>query len=144
MCARDQRSSNNNEIHPEDETLTFLSFISFDWSHVLIWSRYRCNFLISFFKSASNFSFWFAFSVSWTYQNVPETIKYTKTIKEKKETDDNSTHLVPDAIEDIDAFLHLLQHPIDLALQLPTRPHGDTLTEISESPGSRIPRSSED
>lgn len=43
---------------------TFLSFISLDWIQVLIWSLYLCNFLISFFKSASNFSFWFALSVS--------------------------------------------------------------------------------
>jgi len=44
----------------------FLSLISLDWIHVLIWSLYRCSFLISFFRSASNFSFWFKLSVSYT------------------------------------------------------------------------------
>ena len=34
--------------------------------HVLIWSRKRCSFLISFFRSPSNFSFCAACSASYT------------------------------------------------------------------------------
>jgi hypothetical protein len=34
----------------------FLSLMSFRPSHVLIWSRCRCSFLISFFRSCSYFS----------------------------------------------------------------------------------------
>jgi len=37
-----------------------LSLISLEEIHVLIWSRCLCSFLISFFRSASYFSFWFA------------------------------------------------------------------------------------
>lgn len=52
------------ETKNDDLEITFLSFISLDWIQVLIWSLYLWSFLISFFKSASNFSFWLALSVS--------------------------------------------------------------------------------
>ena len=36
----------------------------------MIWSRSRCSFLISFFRSDSNFSFWLALSVSCIWAGV--------------------------------------------------------------------------
>lgn len=41
--------------------------------HDLIWSLNRCSFFISFFKSASNFSFWLLLSVSWTCRQRHQT-----------------------------------------------------------------------
>ena len=45
----------------------FLSLMSPEATHVLTWSRRRCSFLISFFRSASNFSRWLALSVLYSF-----------------------------------------------------------------------------
>ena len=49
---------------------TDLSLISADAIHVLIWSRSRCSFLISFFRSSSYFSFWFELEALWTFCQI--------------------------------------------------------------------------
>ena len=42
-------------------------------------------------------------------------------------------NLVPDAIEDIDAFLHLLQYSVDLALEFSAGSHADIGDESKQS-----------
>lgn len=113
---------------------TFLSLISLDWIHVLIWSLYLWSFLISFFKSASNFSFWFALSVSWTWKGThvrrdQQGIHSSKYLQPRNRGVTSGHDLFPDAVEDFYAFLDLLQHSVDLPLQLPASSHSEILVQ---------------
>ena len=57
-CAEDNRGSGARNV-TEIARVEARRPTSLDAAHVLIWSRWRCSFLISFLRSTSYFSFWF-------------------------------------------------------------------------------------
>lgn len=104
---------------------SFLSFTSLLEIHVLIWSRSRCSFLISFFKSTSYFSFWLCCDAAYTYiqmhQNHPvDTHEHGGIGGVLKHVQKGFAYLVPNLIEDFDALFHLFQGPLDFRCEAPT------------------------
>lgn len=110
----------------------FLSLMSFIPSHVLIWSRCRCSFLISFFRSCSYFSCQVSMGSFITVGGVRMRTRNPtppSTIDHRRATDlvvgvPRGVDLLPDLVEELHPFIHLLQRSVDLRLQLPLVRHG--------------------